>query len=657
MKRQIHFYISTFIFCSIFCSISLKAQELPIDTTKAINLDEVIFIDKKIYNSDKIVLSTNDFKKIAGSFDDPSRVLLRYPGFSNVNDQANGIIYHGLPSHFFTWQMNELDIVNPNHLSNAGTLTDVSSTSSGGVNMFSGNVLNKYSFYTALNQNKKLGVIGGASDLKIEEIDHSFFQLSLLGLETGLKYKFNEKHTVYANYRYSFTGLLNNLGVKFGDEKISFEDLIIGYNFKSKKSRTSLLFAQGNSKNQHDSIMGKPILSIKDPLDISYNSDISLFQIRHENNVSENVKMTLSASYSKKFDDRVSIGYIAIPAQRYVTEDLFSTKDAKLCLIQDFAFKSNISFGLKEIGDQQDYETQTLTTDKKLTTYKRVIWIPYFNNSYKLNDNIGAKIQLSAFVSGSIIPTPSAEIYYAKDASTIKVSAGLSAQKFENSLLRDVTASQANNYSIEHKYSGRHINTSTQVFYHDISKLPSNQSYYNVINGVENNRLDDVSFGQARSKGVSFLVEYYGGKDFWLNVNQTVYDLKYKNFGKNIWVNAENNFKYTGSFSFGKDFNIRKNKLSISSSYYMRGGQYYFDVSNNTHLKLKSYDSPPSYRLQPYTRFDLRINYKKEKALISLDIQNITNHENDAYPYYDLDGLRVRKQLGMIPVLTYRRRI
>ena len=65
-------------------------------------------------------------------------------------------------------------------------------------------------------------------------------------------------------------------------------------------------------------------------------------------------------------------------------------------------------------------------------------------------------------------------------------------------------------------------------------------------------------------------------------------------------------------------------------------------------------------RLGSYFRTDLRLSYRNNKpkysSIISLDIQNVINHQNIYSAYYDVNTQNIEKsyQLGLIPVLNYR---
>jgi hypothetical protein len=85
-----HFVLfSFFVFWNFSSGLGLNAQT---DSTLLMTADTVVFISKKSIGSQLIHLKTADFKRLPGGFDDPSRVLLHFPGIAMANDQANGIL-------------------------------------------------------------------------------------------------------------------------------------------------------------------------------------------------------------------------------------------------------------------------------------------------------------------------------------------------------------------------------------------------------------------------------------------------------------------------------------------------------------------------------------------------------------------------------------
>ncbi|NJN33706.1 MAG: carboxypeptidase-like regulatory domain-containing protein [Saprospiraceae bacterium] len=83
----------------------------------------------------------------AATFADPARYATYAPGVSVENDQANNISIRGITPNALQWYLEGAEIVNPNHLSNAGSLTDRASANGGGVMIMSAQLLEGTTFY------------------------------------------------------------------------------------------------------------------------------------------------------------------------------------------------------------------------------------------------------------------------------------------------------------------------------------------------------------------------------------------------------------------------------------------------------------------------------------------------------------------------------
>ena len=105
----------------------------------------------------------------------------------------------------------------------------------------------------------------------------------------------------------------------------------------------------------------------------------------------------------------------------------------------------------------------------------------------------------------------------------------------------------------------------------------------------------------------------------------------------------------------------RDKTITCSVSSHLRGGQREQNLSSNI-SHVYDYSSTFRNRLRPYARVDFRIVYTSRKSgskkthRWSLDIQNLLNRENDGFRYYDplLKSVLLQKQLGLVPVLSYR---
>ena len=621
------------------------------DTIPSQIIEEVVFVANKIYEPTSLKITNRDFKRLAASFDDPSRILMHYPGFSNANDQANGIIYHGLPSHFSGWQLNGLEIVNPNHLSNAGTFSDVSSLSAGGVNIFSGNLINRYDYNTSLNKDMKGTALAGISNIIIDSLDRSYAQLSLLGLEAGFRNK-NKNHIVYGNYRYSFTGLLGEIGVSFGNEKIAFNDLLVGYTFNGKNNKFSLLYSTGRSSNIHKRSLDN-ITVLKDYFNIDYSSTINIFQLRYNLKIKSDSRLNFGFSYSDYKDRRDALGYI-----KTMQTDSFEVVSNdrnyiyKLVFHQELKLKNWFVFGVKEINNVFDFEPYHISAVYKFRNGNRWSINPYLQKQISYS-NFNIDMNLSALYDNGFYYTPNMKVSYQLNNHSINFIGGMSAQIL-NPYNENEDYTTGINYDINYQYSKNKFTTNIGVFLHDLNHIPSDNNYYSAINSFNILNLDNIFPNtSAITKGVYAHISKELNNGLWLNLNSTIFDLKYKSSNYD-WQNAETNYGKIYNFNIGKKIKLRKGSMFISSSFHYRGGAFQYPPIFFNFTPTVDYSQPPLIRLGNYKRLDLRINYTKGKVFWSLDIQNALNTLNGAYQYFDIGGLRTQKQLGMIPVLTYK---
>ncbi|MDA9774576.1 carboxypeptidase-like regulatory domain-containing protein, partial [Saprospiraceae bacterium] len=235
---------------------------------KAYLSDNAVITARALREPNVTLISKEFFSRIPGAFSDPSRLTIKFPGISGASDQSNEIIVRGLAPHLSSWAINGAPVVNPNHLSNTGTITDVASASGGGVNMISGSSIKSYEFFNNPVNEDYNNVAGGLSNTTLEIPKGLQASLGVLGTE--ISYGTDKKDFNYGiNYRYSTLGILSLIGVPLGDEKINFQDIHVRL-YRKKGNRTySNDFLMGSSSNIHESLGDKSVY-YKDALFIKF---------------------------------------------------------------------------------------------------------------------------------------------------------------------------------------------------------------------------------------------------------------------------------------------------------------------------------------------------------------------------------------------------
>ncbi|MFM8347456.1 MAG: carboxypeptidase regulatory-like domain-containing protein, partial [Bacteroidota bacterium] len=107
--------------------------------------------------------------RMPANFFDPLRLTSVLPAVSSGNDQANGISFRGYSPNGLLWRLEGMDIVNPNHLANAGTLSDRPVANGGGVSILSAQVLDRSEFHYGILPASAGNALSGMLDMSLRK--------------------------------------------------------------------------------------------------------------------------------------------------------------------------------------------------------------------------------------------------------------------------------------------------------------------------------------------------------------------------------------------------------------------------------------------------------------------------------------------------------
>jgi len=593
------------------------------------------------YMTDTLVLGAQS-KELAATFDDPSRVLYRHVGISTANDQANGIVYHGLPSDFTKWTIHGAEIVNPNHTSNAGTFSDISSQSAGGVLGIPFDVINTFSFHANTHVENTPSTIAGVANFNFLSETDNFFKIGLLGLELSLP-------TV---------GLIGQLGVDFGGEKIAFTDgffqagLSPNINFIAGGGFSSNVFR--GVENFEDAAIGKELTDV-DFNSYFYYSGLVYDKKRH--------KHTLMFSQKKDTRTATSDFFDVFPLAEF--ENLKLSYAGEIPVFEEDLdnFDVFINANYSDVKHEFPY-SQSDGWRSYMLFGLRYLW---FNDKYSISAKLGPQIE---FQNLEITPEVSFIATRQFNASSLEFSSSLSSQEqgpeiygiervlstssFVRDPLRNKSFNTAVTYKAEFKQNQKIL---LRYYYQLLRDVPLNQFGYSPIlqTAIFPDGQEVFSFGAAYNYGFEIMFDQLFENGLYFNINLTLFDLEHD--GDNVEVyaatenlsdglEATNNFNYISNVNLSKSWKLTKERsLTANVAFHLRGGAYdYFD-----------YTAP--VQLRPYHRLDARIQYDFKKSILALDIQNVLNRKNDGFYFYDelLQERVLKEQLGLIPVLSWKR--
>lgn len=659
----------------------------PGDTT----LSEVVVHYVRTENLNNVHEITNEQTlRYAATYLDPARVAASLPGVAVADDQANGLVVRGNGPNSTQWRLEGVEIVNPNHLSNAGTYSDRATQSGGGVNILSTQLLGTTNFLTGAYAASYANALGGIMDMRFRkgnnEQNEFTGQVGLIGVDLSAEGPFskNGKASYLANYRYSFTGLLSAMGVTFGGEDMGFQDFSFNVSVPTKKAGEFTIFGMGGySKNVFSARENVADWEFeKDGYNITFKNRMGAAGVTHTLPVGKKMSVNSTVAVSGLSTQRQGDQLNPDNPSELLSTDLDEIERTKLAITTSLNYRFNRKHRI--IGGAYVYhDIDRLRVNDRSGEMEGTSFMPYITWQWSLSPRFRTEIGGSYFYYGyngktaweprgalkwEVAPRNTISMSYGwhSQAQAPQVYLSLGSRVSNNNRFLDLT--RARHYGISYEY--RFVkNSSLKVegYLQELSDVPVSISTptYSVLNLVESS----VSYslanrGLGQNMGVEVTWNTYLAKDFYLLVSGSLYDSKYKGISGN-WRSTRFNGNHTFAATGGKEITSRKGAIwGINAKVMWLGGfrDTPVDVTASEAAGTTVYRTAQSFTIpmKDYFRPDLRIYRKmsreKFSSTIALDIQNVSNTQNEAFSYYDTQKKQVvvRNQLGMIPILSYR---
>lgn len=650
-----------------------------------------------VYNSAPTVktLTVEETLRFPATFFDPARLVTTFAGVVQDNDQGNGISIRGNSPNSLLWRLEGVDIVNPNHTPNAGTISDRVTINGGGVNILSAQLLSTSYFYTGAFPAAYGNALSGVMDMRLRPGNNQQYeftgQAGLIGLELATEGPFsNDSEASYlVNYRYSFVGLLNLLGVDVGDEEISFQDLSFNLVFPGNKGSEFTIFGMGGlSENNFIAQRDSSLWEIrKHRYDIRFRSQMGAGGFTYKKPVGTKGLWQTAAAYSllgsTRLGDRLNDEYEPIRLE----DDIYD--QSKLSIHSFYQYKlstaNRLKLGVNATQHRYDIRSQQNVGEIPVNgTGSGWLFQPYANwqsrLSPRLTTNLGLHYSHFAFNNTGALE-PRASIEWAPTTNNRwSLSYGLHSQLQQPQLYfssatdrnQDLDLSKAHHLVLGYQRSlSAGSRFTAEVFYQSlydvpVSTRPSSFSALNLLEGFIDEAL--VNEGTGRNYGLEFSLQRFVSNGLYYLLNATLYESKYTGSD-----GIERNTRFNGNYIFnataGKEWQ-RINKKGKDRLFGVNFRVAYLGGFRDTPIDEAAsraagrtvYEEDLAFSLQQqaYFRTDVRLYMKRNKVNAnrtwSLDIQNLTNAENIAFSYYDAQQNTVieQHQLGLIPMLSYR---
>lgn len=631
--------------------------------------------------------------RYAATYLDPARVATSFAGVAAANDQANGLVVRGNSPNSMQWRLEGVEIVNPNHLSNAGTFSDRPTSAGGGVNILSTQLLGTSYFLNGAFPAQYGNAIAGVMDMRLRKGNderHEFTaQAGLIGLDIAAEGPFSKrsKASYLVNYRYSFTGLLGAMGVNFGGEDIRFQDLSFNLNFPAKKAGNFTVFGMGGISS--NTFKAEPDSTkwefYKDSHNIIYKNKMGAAGVTHALPIGSRAVLHTALVASGLQTSRAFYkGEVNTPEYAYPIEDDSLTKSkvtANMILSHRFARGAKM-----KIGAYATFQYDRLAPLYEYEEMKSRLFQPFAEWTLPVTQNVTAEIGLTATISKLDHPRarthrtlePRAALrWQVTTHQKVSVSYGLQSQLPLAQLYAasysttnfsgnpNLAPAKAHHFVAGYQHDFQQNNSlKIEAYWQEHFDVPASGNGFSALNLIETRVGEGLTnTGKGRNYGVEATYQKLLSQDFYMMISGSLYRATYVD-ADGIRRNGRFDGRHTFSFTGGKEYKSGQRIWGINAKILWLGGfrETPIDLQSSKASQQTMYVAadPFALKLKDYFRPDLRVYLKKSRksysTTLALDLQNVSGTKNDAFSYYDAFQQKVvrQKQLGLIPVLSYR---
>jgi hypothetical protein len=634
--------------------------------------------------------------RYAATYMDPARVATSFPGVAATNDQANGLVIRGNSPNSMQWRLEGLEIVNPNHLSNAGTFSDRPTSTGGGVNILSTQLLGTSQFLSGAFPAQYGNVTGGILDMHLrngnDEKTEFTAQASLLGLDFAVEGPFSKrsKASYLVNYRYSFTGLLGAVGVKFGGEDIRFQDLSLHVNLPTEKAGTFTLFGMGGiSSNDFKSEGDSTTWEFqKDGYNIIYKNKMGAAGVTHQLALGRNASLRSVIAVSGLRTPRNAAPVFDTPSTpRDLGEDLIEKRKFSLSSILNTKVGSRSRL---RAGGYLTLQSDHLRPYYSYGGLNSLLVQPFAALNVQIAPRLTYEIGLHALISKLTAPAAKSNVsiepraafrWQLSDKQQLTLSYGLHSQMQQPQVYLaeysttsvsgnlHLTPSKSHHFVIGYQRNlAKNASLKVEAYWQEQFDIPISNDLlpnFSTLNMIENRVLYGLkNAGKGRNYGVEATYQKLLTDQYYILMSGSLYDAT---FVGNDGVRRQSRFsgRHTFSVTAGKEFKSGERSIwGVNAKILWLGGfrdtSIDLAASREAWATVYTRNEDFSIKMKDYFRPDLRIYWKKSNAgysrTLAIDLQNVSGTKNQAFKYYDTlkKDVVTQNQLGLIPVLSYR---
>lgn len=642
-------------------------------------------------------ISVEEASRFSGTFGDPARMAQNYAGVSGSSDDRNDIIIRGNSPIGVLWRMEGIDIPNPSHFSALGT-------TGGPVSMLNINNLSNSDFFTSAWSADYGNALSGVFDIKLRNGNRDkreyLGQIGFNGFELGAEgpFKKGQKASYLVNYRYSTLGVFKTLGLDLGlgDAVPEYQDLTFKLNIPTEKSGIFTLWGVGGFSDIHiePKTTGEESneLFAYDATDILFGSNTGVLGGSHTYFWNKNTytKLTLVASGTQTTGHIDSVSLDSTHTNYFNYKHSQNKYSAHAKFNKKFSAKNSFTAGMiydfidLSIIDSSLVAPNVFELTKDFEGGSSLIQA-YANWQYRANErltlNLGLHNQYYTLSQSNSIEPRLGLRYRTTPKAIFTLGAGLHSQlqpvvtyfiqnddgKETNKAL-DFSKALHTVLGYEFQF-GQNMRLKSEVYYQHLYSIPVDgyASSYSILNGgagfIVDDKADLVNDGTGENYGIEVTVEKFFSKGYYFLTTASIFDSKYT-ASDNVKRNSFFNSNYVFNALAGKEFKIKQNRLSFDTKVTYSGGRRHtpIDLVASGLVGELVYDQTQIFEQQydPYFKLDFKISFKQNLKKIaqkwSLDLTNVTNHQNIFQKGYNAKENKetTTYQRGFFPDIQYK---
>jgi hypothetical protein len=679
----------------------------------AVQGEEVVIVEEqdKTQTNNKMamvssrVFSAEDASRYAGSRNDPARMAANFAGVSGANDSRNDIIIRGNSPLGILWRLNGLDIPNPNHFGSLGS-------TGGPISILNNNVLDNSDFMSSAFPADYGNATAGVFDIKMRagnnEKREFLAQIGFNGFELGAEGPFSKKKkgaSFLINYRYSTLAVFKYLGMDFGAGSAvpQYQDLSFKIDLPTKGfgkfavwgigglSYVELLLKEQSKKNNLYGYSNR---------DSYFRSNIACGGVSHTYLINSNSYTKLNLGVTGQYN-YIRSDVVDTTTNPWTANTEYINNSYTIKYVGNFTY--NKKFNARNFincGLYTDFYNTTFVDSANnldgngfyvLRNYKGQTALSrlFFTWQHKFNDKLALNTGLSYqyfFLNNSQSPEPRLGLRYSiNNKQSLSFGAGMHSQ-LQPLYIYFATSKTANgnietNKNLDftraaHAVLAYDVNLfnnariKAEVYYQYLYGVPvrSRKDYFSALNlGADFNspNVDSlVNKGTGENYGIELTIEKFYSRGYYFLVTGSFFESKYV-ASDNVYRNTAFNGNYVCNFLGGKEFKIKqKHIIALDFRATFSGGKRYVPIDLNASIaageEVRDASQAYTHQYPAYFRMDIKPSYKLNTRRftheLSVDIQNVTKHDNIFQERYDAasQSIKTDYQLKFFVIPQYR---